>query len=114
MRGQVVAALDGSGLPGAAVTLRTAWSDESVHAVSDGDGRFVFHGVVPGAYIMSVSSEGFGTFAARVVVEPREVKTVRAALELERIDLTAPPGRASPSLGADRRRECDQPGLSRG
>ena len=57
VRGQVVAAADGSVLAEAAVTLTSvAAGGESVQTRTEASGRFTFPNVRPGEYILSVSS----------------------------------------------------------
>src|SRR5687767_8371077 len=76
IRGQVVAAADGSIVPASRVALRSEDArDEPRRAVVDPDGRFAFIGVRPGEYLLSASADGFAPRELRLVVAPREVRT---------------------------------------
>ncbi|MBI4485932.1 MAG: TonB-dependent receptor [Acidobacteria bacterium] len=85
IRGQVVAAADGSALAGAPVTLRSQAGSERLHTSADPAGRFVFVGVRPGEYILSAASDGFTPRDLRLVVAAREVMSVTLALDVARV-----------------------------
>jgi outer membrane receptor protein involved in Fe transport len=85
IRGQVVATADGSALAGAPVTLRPQSGGEQVDTSADPAGRFVFIGVRPGEYIVSAAAAGFTPSELRLVIAPREVRSVTLALEVERV-----------------------------
>ena len=87
IRGQVVAAADGSALAQATATLRGVSGHDSAHALTDQAGRFVFQHVRPGKYVLSVSAEGFDARQLRFVLEPRELKVVSLSLELARLNV---------------------------
>ncbi|HUG91607.1 MAG TPA: TonB-dependent receptor, partial [Planctomycetaceae bacterium] len=88
VRGQVVAAADGSGLVEAAVVLKSAAGDESVQTRTDASGGFAFPNVRPGEYSLSVSSEGFRTRELRFVLAPREARAVTVPLEVGGLDVS--------------------------
>ena len=88
IRGQVMAAADGSSLPKAAVTLTAVSKGESTQTTADADGRFVFQQLTPGEYVVSGSADGFAPREARVVVDPREVRMVTLALDLRGVEAT--------------------------
>jgi outer membrane receptor protein involved in Fe transport len=82
VRGQVVAGADASALPGAPLTLTSRASGESSQTTADAMGRFVFIGVRPGEYVLSAAAEGFARREWNIVVEPREVTSLTAALDV--------------------------------
>ena len=88
VRGQVVAAADGSAVAGAAVTLRPERGGDPVQVTADVAGRFVFVGVRPGEYVLSVTSAGFAMRDTRLAVAPREVRSLTLALEVGRLTET--------------------------
>jgi outer membrane receptor for ferrienterochelin and colicins len=113
VRGQIVAAADGSALAQGRVTLKSISTDASNETTVDSAGRFAFQNVSPGEYIVSGSSDGFANQDVRVVLEPREVRAVTLALEVSPLnvslevtgDVLSLPGTHSPSstaLTADR------------
>jgi hypothetical protein len=87
VRGQVVAAADGSALPGASVTLTAASTGVTLRATSDAAGRFVFTPVTAGQYLISASFEGFAPRELRLSIEPREIGAVTLALDVGRLDV---------------------------
>jgi hypothetical protein len=113
VRGQIVAAADGSAVAQGTVTLKSIATDASTETSVDAVGRFTFQNVSPGEYVLSASSNGFATRELRLVLEPREIRAVTLALELGRLNVTVSvtgegrslPGTHSPSsttLTADR------------
>jgi hypothetical protein len=113
VRGQIVAAADGSALAQGRVTLKSISTDASTETTVDSAGRFTFQNVSPGEYVLSGSSEGFANRDVRVVLEPREIRAVTLALEVRPLnvsvnvtaDVPSLPGTHSPSsttLTADR------------
>ena len=83
IRGQVVAAADGSVLARIAVTLTSLPTGEAVQQPHRSD-RVVCHFQAsgPASTVLSVSSDGFGARELRFVLEPREVRTVTVSLEV--------------------------------
>jgi outer membrane receptor protein involved in Fe transport len=81
VRGEVVAAADGSVLADARVTLTPA-SGEALQTRTDDAGSFVFQRVRPGEYVLSATADGFGTHQTRVLIEPREVRVVAMPLDV--------------------------------
>ena len=104
VQGQVVAAADGSALPGVTVTLHTS-GGELRQTTTDAAGRFVFTQVVPGHYVVSASLTGFGPRTLSLDLAPREVRAIAVPLDLERLnvnvgvtaDLRSVPSTHSPS-----------------
>src|SRR6266446_5399022 len=88
IRGQVVAAADGSSLPKAAITLTAVSKGESTQTIADAAGRFVFQQLTPGEYVVSGSADGFAPREVRVVVDPREVRMVTLGLDLRGVEAT--------------------------
>jgi hypothetical protein len=88
IRGQVVAAADGSALAGTPITLRSHTDGEPLQASTDSAGRFVFIGVRPGEYMLSAVADGFAPRELRLVVAPREVRSVTLALDVGRVAVT--------------------------
>lgn len=82
IRGQVVAAGDSSALAGVPVVLRPQTGGESLQANTDPAGRFTFVSVGAGAYILSAAADGFARRELRLVVEPREIRSVTVALDV--------------------------------
>jgi outer membrane receptor protein involved in Fe transport len=97
IRGQVVAAADGSALAGAPVTLRPQAGNEPLQTSADSAGRFAFVGVRPGEYILSAAADGFTPRDLRLVVAPREVMSVDLALDVARVAVSVDVVAESPS-----------------
>ena len=88
VRGQLVAAVDGSLLTQGTLTLVSASAQTSVDTRPDAEGRFAFANVTPGDYVLRASSEGFTTRQVRLLIEPREVRTVTVALDLSPVNVS--------------------------
>lgn len=104
IRGEVVAAADGSRLADALVTLKPLSGGESSQTRADAAGRFVFVAVRPGEYVVSAAADGFQSRELRVVVAPREVRSLTVALEVAPVTVSVDvlaehplPGTHSPS-----------------
>jgi outer membrane receptor protein involved in Fe transport len=105
IRGQVLAAADGSALAGATVVLRPVGGGQPTEMVSDQSGHFAFPLVRPGEYVIAGSRDGFAPAEERVILEPREVRVVSLALGLRPVEIetevvaaaAAIPGVHSPS-----------------
>jgi carboxypeptidase family protein len=69
-------------LPAARIRLETADGRVVDRATADGQGRFVFTGVAPGAYGVVAEGEGFEPSTARVVVSDTEGAQVELELAL--------------------------------
>ncbi|HEV8318456.1 MAG TPA: TonB-dependent receptor [Vicinamibacterales bacterium] len=87
IRGQVVAAANGSVLAAVPVTLAPVPLGESVQITTDQEGRFSFRNVRPGEYILSAAPDGFIARELRFVMEPRETRVVMLSLELRGVDV---------------------------
>jgi len=88
IRGQVVAAVDGSAVAGAPVTLRSQANGDPLQTSADPTGRFVFIDIRPGEYFLSATAEGFAPRELRLVVAPREVRSVMLALDVGPVALS--------------------------
>ena len=55
---------------------------ETFRGTSDAAGRFAFANVRPGEYVLSVSSEGFASRELRLVIAPRELRSLTLALDV--------------------------------
>ncbi len=105
IRGQLVAQADGSALVRGTVTLKSIATGISIPASVDASGRFAFSNISPGEYVLIGSSEGFSNRDVRLILEPRERRTVTIPLEVAGIavdvsvtgELTQLPGMHSPS-----------------
>ena len=84
VRGDVVDVKSGVPLLNAQVTLRPP-AGEAMQMVTKSDGRFVFAGVRPGEYVVSAAIEGFVPRELRIVVKPRDVQSLRLALDIGRV-----------------------------
>jgi outer membrane receptor for ferrienterochelin and colicins len=87
IRGQALAAVDGSALAGVALTLTSVPARESIQATTDTEGWFLFQGVRPGEYVLSSAHEGFSPREVRLAVEPREITIVTLSLDLRRVEV---------------------------
>lgn len=87
VRGQVLAAADGSALPQAQVTLTSTATATSLQTMTDAEGRFVFPQVPPAEYIVAAALQGFTRTETRVSVEPREVSRVFLRLDVAPVAL---------------------------
>lgn len=98
IRGQVVAAADGSLLPNAAVIITAVSTRESTRTTADDSGRFVFQRLTPGEYVVSGSADGFAPREMRLVVDPREVRMVTLSLDLRGVEASVQvTGESNPS-----------------
>jgi hypothetical protein len=113
VRGQLLAEADGSALPQCSVVMKSIATGIGTRATSDAAGRFTFSNVVPGEYVLTGACGGFLDRDVRLLLEPREVRTVTLALALDRLEvdvkvtaaLTQLPSTRSPSstvLSAER------------
>jgi Carboxypeptidase regulatory-like domain len=98
VRGQIVAGADGSVLARGSATLKSVETGVLTQTAIDPTGHFVFQNVRPGDYVLSGSAEGFSNREIRVVLEPREIKTVTLALELRPLDVNVSVTGELPSL----------------
>ena len=98
VRGEIVAAADGSALVQGRVTLKSISTEASTETTVDSAGRFTFQNVSPGEYVVSGSSEGFANREVRLVLKPREFRAVTLALELPPLNVSVNVTGAVPSL----------------
>jgi outer membrane receptor for ferrienterochelin and colicins len=112
IRGHVLAAADSSALAGVPVALRPQGGGEARQTNTDPAGRFAFVSVGAGEYILSAAVDGFARRELRLVVEPRETRSITVALDVAAVAVSvdvvaesALPSTHSPSstmLTADR------------
>ena len=112
IRGHVLAAADSSALAGVPVALRPQARGEARQTNTDPAGRFAFVSVGAGEYILSAAANGFARRELRLVVEPRETRSITVALDVAAVAVSvdvvaesALPSTHSPSstmLTADR------------
>jgi hypothetical protein len=113
VRGQLVAEADGSALPQGSIVLKLVATGVQTQATFDQAGRFTFSHVIPGEYVLTGSADGFSDRDVRLLLEPREVRTVTLQLALRGLEVdvrvtggsTRLPGTRSPSstvLSAER------------
>jgi hypothetical protein len=112
VRGQLVADADGSALAQGRVELKPVAAGVRADAAIDAAGRFTFSNVIPGEYVLTGSADGFSSRDMRLLLEPREVRTVTLPLALRGLEVDvnvtgelALPGTRSPSstvLSAER------------
>jgi hypothetical protein len=88
VRGQLVAAADGSPLGQGSIALVSRAAQASLETQADDAGRFAFANVAPGEYIVRGSFQGFSTKEIRIVVEPRAVRAVTVALDLSPVNVS--------------------------
>ena len=88
IRGQAVAAADGSPIAGAVVALASIPASQVIQATADDDGWFLFPSVRPGEYVVSSAHEGFSPRQLRFALQPREIKILRLSLELSRVEVS--------------------------
>jgi len=88
IRGRVVAQADGSALAEGTVTLKLLTTGMSAQAAVDANGRFTFSSISPGEYVLTASSNGFANRDVRLVLEPRELRTVTISLPIAGISVT--------------------------
>jgi outer membrane receptor protein involved in Fe transport len=87
VKGQVIASVDRSALPGATVTLQTTAGRLPRETTTDINGRFVFAQVPPDEYVVSTSIDGFEPRRFTMVIEPREVRVLSLPLEVARLNV---------------------------
>lgn len=77
--------VDSSGavVPGAKISALNAATQVATGTESNADGTFVFSGLPPGTYTMTVTKDGFQTFTeSGLVLHPATVATVKATLQI--------------------------------
>jgi hypothetical protein len=99
LRGDVVAAADGSPLANADVTLVSS-GGAARPARTEPTGDFVFADIAAGEYVLRVTASGFAVRELRLTLVPREVRTIAVALDLAPltvdVDVTASSARVGP------------------
>ncbi len=88
LRGQAVAAADGSAVAGALVSLESASAGESIETTTDIEGWFLFPNVRPGEYVLSTAPQGFRPRKLQFALQPREIKILTLSLELPRVEVS--------------------------
>ena len=87
IRGELVADADGSSLVQGMVTLKSVATGESRRAAVDPAGRFGFTNVGPGEYVLTGEADGFTSRDVRVLLEPREIRTMTVRLPVRGVDV---------------------------
>lgn len=85
IRGELVAHADGSPLVQGTVTLRSPVTGAPMQTTVDAAGRFMFSNLSPGECVLPASSDGFAHRDVRVVLAPRELRTVDIAFAVAAI-----------------------------
>jgi len=80
IRGQLVAQADASPLAQGTVTLTSSTTGASTQTTVDATGRFTFSDLTPGEYVLTASSAGAANRDVRIVLAPRELRTVTIPL----------------------------------
>jgi hypothetical protein len=88
IRARLVAEADGSVITQGAVVLRSVVTDVPIQGRVDPGGWWTFRNVSPGEYILTGVSDGFSSRNLRLVVEPREVRTVGLPLSVAGVDVS--------------------------
>jgi len=87
--GGVATDQNNAAVPNAAVTLRSLDTNKVETATTDGDGRFRFTNLQPGAYSITVSATGFAEYKQeRLVVEVGRLSNVDATLRVGAAEAT--------------------------
>jgi outer membrane receptor protein involved in Fe transport len=87
IRGQAIAAADGSALPAASITLKSISSGVVRDVMVDAGGWFIAQQVAPGEYVLSGSADGFAPRELQFALEPREIKLVTVPLDVRRVEV---------------------------
>ncbi|MBI3934764.1 MAG: TonB-dependent receptor [Acidobacteria bacterium] len=82
IHGTVLAAADGSMLPGASVALQGAPLLEPLETTTGADGHFGFQRLVPSDYELAISHANFQTASYQLTLRPREVQNLTLQLTL--------------------------------
>jgi len=83
LTGRILTRLDHRPLPNIPIELENMDSGEQERAITDEQGRFVFHRLVPGHYRLSVAAAGFQPERRTFRLAPREVLALDLRLEVE-------------------------------
>src|ERR1700687_1382016 len=77
LSGQIVDGLSSRPVIDVELALGTAkWESAADPATPDSQGRFVFHGLPPGDYVLSAARPDFGTIYFGELPDPGEIKTI--------------------------------------
>lgn len=99
LRGEVMAAADRSPVAAASIALMRTDAGGSRTAAADAAGRFIVPDVAPGEYVIHVTAPGFTAYETRVLIEPREVRTLNVSLEIGRVAVTVEVSAETASAG---------------
>src|SRR4029453_11042475 len=80
IRGQLIADADGSALSQGSVTLTSKSTGTTTETTVDSMGSFTFPSVGPGEYLLDATADGFAHRNVRLVLQPREVRTIDVGL----------------------------------
>jgi uncharacterized protein (DUF2141 family) len=82
LSGQILDALTGRPVTDVELALSTAhWETAADPVMPDSQGRFVFHGLAPGEYVLSAARPDFGTIYFGELPDPGEIQTIRIGRE---------------------------------
>jgi len=82
LSGQILDALTGRPVTDVELALSTAkWETAADPVMPDSQGRFVFHGLAPGEYVLSAERPDFGTIHFGELPDPGWIQTVRIGRE---------------------------------
>src|SRR6266436_10250710 len=77
LSGQILDALTGRPVIDVELALSTAkWETAADPVMPDSQGRFVFHGLAPGEYVLSAERPDFGTIYFGELPDPSEIQTI--------------------------------------
>src|SRR5262245_19379433 len=87
VRGQLVADADGLALQQGSVALTSMSTGASKETAIDSMGYFAFSNVDPGDYLLTAKADGFADRDMRLIVAPREIRSVVVRLAVRSVSL---------------------------
>ncbi len=86
LRGRVTAP-NGAGIANAKLTLTDAVKGSSRQGATDGEGNYVFLGLLPSSYELKVEAEGFGGIATRIELTVGQQANIPIRLDVGKVEL---------------------------